>query len=96
MEKKKDQEMLSEIAAIFGGVGYSREVEDEDQYKLYLKVREKVEKEAEKRFLEEAGLDAPGLGSCHGIWAMEKKIFKERYGIDWHSPQEMNPGIYFD
>ena len=91
-----EEEMLSQISAIFGGTGYSREVEDESQYQLYLKVRDRVSKEAEQRYLEENGLDAPGLGSCHGIWAIEKRIYKEEYGIDWHTPQEMNPGISFD
>ena len=91
-----EEEMLSQIAAIFGGTGYSREVEDESQYQLYLKVKDRVSKEAEKRYLEENGLDTPRLGSCHGIWAIEKRIYKEEYGIDWHTPQEMNTGISFD
>jgi len=37
-----------------------------------------------------------GLGFCHTRWAEMKRILKEKYGIDWKSPAEMNPGICFD
>ena len=88
--------ILPDLSAIFGGVGYEREVEDEEQYNLYLKVKEEVSREAEELYKKENGYETPVLGSCHAIWAIEKKIYRERYGIEWHTPQEMHPEINFD
>lgn len=36
------------------------------------------------------------LGSCHRIWAMQKEILKEKYGITWYTPAELHPEIKFD
>ncbi len=36
------------------------------------------------------------LGSCHRIWAMKKQILKEKYGITWYTPAELNPDVMFD
>ena len=36
------------------------------------------------------------LGSCHSFWAMKKQILKEKYGITWYSPSELNPDIKYD
>ncbi|WNL47908.1 hypothetical protein RKE25_09880 [Dyella sp. BiH032] len=36
------------------------------------------------------------LGRCHFVWAMQKKILAERYGITWFSPADMNPAVFFD
>ncbi len=36
------------------------------------------------------------LGSCHRLWTMQKKILKEKYGITWYTPAELNPDIKFD
>ncbi len=36
------------------------------------------------------------LGSCHRIWAIQKQILKEKYGITWYTPAELNPDIKFD
>lgn len=35
-------------------------------------------------------------GYCHRYWGTKKKILKEKYGIEWKSPADMNPGIIFD
>ena len=37
-----------------------------------------------------------GMGFCHVIWRHKKRILKEQYGIDWKSPAEMNPHIWYD
>jgi hypothetical protein len=37
-----------------------------------------------------------GLGWCHLFWSVKKRILKEKYGIDWKSPEELNPHILFD
>ncbi len=36
------------------------------------------------------------LGFCHQYWAVKKRILKEKHGIDWHSPAELNPNTRFD
>jgi hypothetical protein len=36
------------------------------------------------------------MGSCHGIWREQARILKEEHGIDWFSPQKMNPSVCFD
>lgn len=36
------------------------------------------------------------LGWCHGFWATKKRLLKDRYGIDWRTPAEMNPTVAFD
>ncbi len=30
------------------------------------------------------------------FWKMQKKILKEKYNIDWNTPEEENPHITFD
>ena len=37
-----------------------------------------------------------GIGYCHYYWQAKKSILKEKYGVDWKSPAELNPGIRFD
>ena len=36
------------------------------------------------------------LGSCHTLWALQKRILKEKYGITWYTPAELNPDVKFD
>ena len=36
------------------------------------------------------------IGYCHLYWMTKKRILKERYGIDWSSPSQLNPRVYFD
>ena len=56
------------------------------------KVIEAAEKEAEENLA-----DLPkGRGFCHKLWAEKKRILKEKYGIQWKSPSDMNPFILFD
>jgi hypothetical protein len=35
-------------------------------------------------------------GLCHGQWAAMKRILRERHGITWRSPADMNPDVLFD
>jgi hypothetical protein len=35
------------------------------------------------------------MGFCFAYWA-EKRAALARHGIDWNSPQDMNPGVMFD
>ncbi len=36
------------------------------------------------------------LGMCHSVWAVESTILLKWYHIRWRTPDEMNPGAYFD
>ena len=36
------------------------------------------------------------LGTCHSIWGMKKTILRYGFNLDWKSPREMNPGVFFD
>ena len=36
------------------------------------------------------------IGFCHTFWDVKRGILKEKYGIDWKSPSEMNPDVCFD
>ena len=36
------------------------------------------------------------LGSCHTLWALQKRILKEKYGITWYTPAELHPDIRYD
>ena len=36
------------------------------------------------------------LGYCHRYWMEKQYILKQKYGIDWKSPSELNPKILFD
>jgi hypothetical protein len=36
------------------------------------------------------------FGFCHLYWGTKKSILKNRYGITWRTPVEMNPKIKFD
>lgn len=35
-------------------------------------------------------------GTANVKWDIQKKILKDRYNIDWKSPQDKNPNINFD
>lgn len=36
------------------------------------------------------------LGYCFLYWDCKKRILKEEFGIDWKSPEELNPHVRFD
>ena len=55
-----------------------------------------VEKARREAVSEEIGNQPERLGFCHIVWATQKRILKDKYGIDWKTPAEMNPGILFD
>ena len=79
---------------------YDDEFDAPTEYDLYLRKKSNMIKEA-KRLLE---LDQPihaarlfmRLGSCHWIWAEKKRILKEKYGIIWYAPSEVNPDCIYD
>ena len=44
----------------------------------------------------EVGDSASEMGGCHRIWATKKQILKSRFGLDWESPADLNPDVFFD
>ena len=60
--------------------------------------KEKIEKAKElmPNNPEQAAQVFMQLGSCHRLWAMQKNILKEKYGITWYNPAELNPDVKFD
>ena len=36
------------------------------------------------------------MGFCFRYWDEEKRVLREKYGIDWNTPSQMNPGVMFD
>ena len=67
----------------------------------YERIMAQVDKEVAAHFAsiprEFANHPMPGdLGFCHVFWAEKKRILKEKYGIDWKTPAEQNPGLCID
>ena len=82
----------------------AREEETDDPVlkSFYNSQREATEKQINeaKRLLpddpEQAAQVFMQLGSCHRLWALQKQILKEKYGITWYSPDDLNPEIIYD
>lgn len=55
----------------------------------------KIELELEKLISDEVGEEVY-FGFCREYWETKKKILKNKYGIDWKSPAELNPMLNFD
>lgn len=81
---------------------FDNELDAPTEYDIYLSKRLNRIKEA-KRLLEKYP-DEPEyaarlfmqLGSCHWLWAMKKRILKEKYGITWYAPSEVYPDDCYD
>ena len=83
-------------------VFYDDEFDAPTEYDIYLRKKSNRIKEA-KRLLEmypdkpeHAARLFMQLGSCHWIWAEKKMILKEKYGIIWYAPSEVNPDCIYD
>ena len=82
----------------------AREDKDEDDafvslYKSQREVTVKKLNEAKRLmpdYPEQAAQVFMQLGSCHRLWDMQKTILKEKFGITWYSPDELNPEIIYD
>lgn len=40
--------------------------------------------------------DDLNMGLCHRIWHHKKRLLKELHGLEWSSPAELNPHIWYD
>ncbi len=77
--------------------------EDDDVFaSLYRSQRESTERKLNEAkmlmhdYPEQAARVFMQLGSCHTLWALQKRILKEKYGITWYTPAELHPEIIFD
>ena len=70
---------------------YYDPVEDDPQYAdVFRKINDEVN---------EALAEHPKKGSMgfvHIIWEMKKQILKQKYGVNWKTPAELNPQVMFD
>ena len=86
-------------------------IEDDDpiivEFFKSLRADNKAQDEIRKKRIEEAKELLPTdptraaqllskLGSCHTLWSLQKTILKEKYGITWYTPAELNPDVKFD
>ena len=63
-------------------------VEDTREYML-------IADELDRLIKEEVG-EQRYLGYCFMYWSAKRRILKEKYGIEWKSPGELNPHVMFD
>lgn len=75
-------------------------IRDDELAEKYLK---EIEDEVNKILIErnllivgEDGTKTPIIGCNHAKWEIQKQILRERYNIDWLSPEERNPFISFN
>ena len=57
---------------------------------------EKVIDEVERLVDEELEDHPRGMGFCFAYWSAKEALLRTKFGIDWRSPSEMNPGVMFD
>jgi len=107
-ESFEDETRLITKTGVFAKVVYQDIVTSSDLFKKDPKVRailEEVDKEVyspnnkitKKMKRDFWGFKRSGcLGNCHIRWAEKKKILKDRYNIDWKSPQDNSPDTRFD
>ena len=63
-------------------------IEDTKEYKaILLELEEKIIAEIGENF---------GMGYCFEYWHTKERILKEDYGIEWESPNVLNPTVHFD
>jgi hypothetical protein len=86
---------------------YSRLVEaaqtqsGEEFRRLYDPIEEdpesvKAMQQAEKETQEALSNSQRQMGFCHLFWNTKQRILKEKYGIEWFTPVQMNPGTIID
>ncbi|MDE6410553.1 MAG: hypothetical protein K2K81_09990 [Muribaculaceae bacterium] len=51
-----------------------------------------AEEELDRRFANHR----KGMGFCFMYWNAKQDLLKEKYGIEWRSPSQMNPRVMFD
>ncbi|MEX2680607.1 MAG: hypothetical protein Q6373_003355 [Candidatus Sigynarchaeota archaeon] len=68
-------------------------IEDDPAVKAILPA---VDKEAEALVKKRSKRKKGQMGYCHLFWSAKQEILRKKYGIEWKSPQELNPGTKYD
>nr|MDO8115629.1 hypothetical protein [Candidatus Sigynarchaeota archaeon] len=68
-------------------------IEDDPAFNDRIKA---AEKEASRLLKRSKRIKEGQLGYCHAFWGAKKRILREKYGIEWKSPAELNPYTKFD
>jgi hypothetical protein len=63
---------------------------------MFLESPKAILEAAERETKQQLAEEVRGLGFCHRFWRMKQQILKEKYGINWKTPAEMNPHIIYD
>lgn len=66
-------------------------VEETEEFKAVI---DKVEDELDEMLKDDPLNGCRGF--CHTYWSAKKKLLKNKYGIEWKTPQQMNPRVRFD
>jgi hypothetical protein len=102
------QRLIETIGNHQPGVIMHDPIEDDPAIRpLFLAVCEEATREIEElqhQEIDELNQQSPdvaellqsGRGKCHRIWARIKELLRERHGIEWRSPRELNPWVIFD
>ena len=60
------------------------EIEDTEEYE---RIKDELNALLEKEFPR----NNYHMGMCYSFWSRKKQILRERYGIEWKSPKDLNP-----
>ena len=83
--------LLNRITRGYYGIGIGGDLVDPVEYShKYLAIKKELDKELAPM------KNGHRRGRFYEIWPKKKKILKEKYGIDWRSPHELNPFTYYD
>ena len=65
-------------------------LDDDPAFRDRIKVAEKEAEAAVKH------VKKGQRGYCHAFWSAKQRVLREKYGISWQSPADLNPRIKFD
>ncbi len=88
--KRIDDTTLSVDKAMNDSLFYRLNQNPIEQTTLYQEIKHTVDEEVYRTVGKSFG-----LGFCHVIWSEKKSLLKKKYGIDWHSPSDLNDA-HFD
>jgi len=86
------------IKAKSNALGLYDPIEDDPSLSAQISEAKAEDEKIVDRMQAERGLDKSlcYFGWCHTYWRETKRILRDRFGIEWFSPAEMNPGVKYD
>lgn len=102
-ESKKELNFWKELKDVEYILRYGHSYREKDEWSKRIKTDPleltdeylQIELELERLIRAEIG-EGGYMGFCHKYWWTKKDILKDKYGIEWKSPVDMNPGVIFD